>query len=124
AVNKGNDLKEEYVAKKKHKELSEMKLEQFEKFIENLTEAYTINGKKAMHLDETIKILRENMLVIIRIIFDDGYEQYKDSTGKKLYSYADHLDENRKRLYRKRHAGEGNSNRKYSAGWFSWHYLW
>jgi hypothetical protein len=53
-----------------------------------------------------------------------GYEQYKDSTGKKLYTHADHLDENRRRLYRKRHAGEGDPRRKYSAGWFSWHYLW
>jgi predicted mannosyl-3-phosphoglycerate phosphatase (HAD superfamily) len=53
-----------------------------------------------------------------------GYEQYKDSTGKKLYTHVDHLDEERRRLYRKRHAGEGDPSRKYSAGWFSWHYLW
>ena len=53
-----------------------------------------------------------------------GYEQYEDSTGLKLYSAFNHLDDNRKRLYRKRHAGEGDNKRKYSAGWFSWHYLW
>ena len=53
-----------------------------------------------------------------------GYAQYKDSTGLKLYSSQDHLDEERKKRYQQRHKGEGNSTRKYSAGYFSYWYLW
>ena len=53
-----------------------------------------------------------------------GYEQYKDSTGLRYYSHLDHNDPKRKKLYQQRHEGEGEPNRKYSAGWFSWHYLW
>ncbi len=53
-----------------------------------------------------------------------GYAQYKDSTGLKLYSSQDHLDEERRKRYQKRHEGEGNNTRKYSAGWFSYRYLW
>lgn len=53
-----------------------------------------------------------------------GYAQYKDSTGLKLYSSQDHLDEERRQRYRARHKGEGNETRKYSAGYFSWHFLW
>lgn len=53
-----------------------------------------------------------------------GYAQYKDSTGLKLYSSQDHLDEQRRKRYQKRHEGEGNASRKYSAGWFSWWFLW
>ena len=52
------------------------------------------------------------------------YPQYKDSTGLKLYSHLDHLDEARRQRYRNRHKGEGNSTRKYSAGYFSYWYLW
>ena len=53
-----------------------------------------------------------------------GYAQYKDSTGLKLYSSLDHLDEERRKRYLKRHEGEGNASRKYSAGWFATNYLW
>jgi len=53
-----------------------------------------------------------------------GYAQYKDTTGLKLYSNLDHLDEKRKKRYQLRHKDEGLNTRKYSAGWFSWHYLW
>lgn len=53
-----------------------------------------------------------------------GYAQYKDSTGLKIYSHLDHLDEKRRERYQSRHKDEGNNERKYSAGWFSWHYLW
>ena len=53
-----------------------------------------------------------------------GYAQYKDSTGLKLYSKLDHLDEERKKRYQQRHKDEGLNTRKYSAGWFSWNYLW
>ena len=53
-----------------------------------------------------------------------GYQQYKDSTGLKLYSSLDHLDPERRKRYQKRHEGEGNASRKYSAGWFAANYLW
>jgi hypothetical protein len=59
-------------------------------------------------------------------IKDDGtpYEQFKDSTNLKLYSKYDHGDTERQKRYKSRHVGEGTDRRKYSAGWFSWHYLW
>ena len=53
-----------------------------------------------------------------------GADQYFDATGLKLYSKFDHNDPKRKKLYQQRHEGEGEPNRKYSSGWFSWHYLW
>lgn len=54
----------------------------------------------------------------------EPYAQFKDGTNLKLYSKYDHGDEARKKRYQMRHRGEGNDSRKYSAGWFSWHYLW
>jgi hypothetical protein len=53
-----------------------------------------------------------------------GAAQYKDSTGLKLYSSKDHLDEERRKRYQQRHKGEGNITRKWSAGFASWHFLW
>ena len=49
-----------------------------------------------------------------------GYSQYKDRLG--YYSEYNHLDKARRARYRKRHAGE--NQRKESAGWFAWKYLW
>ena len=51
------------------------------------------------------------------------YEQYKDSTGLGLYSKFDHGDKLRRTLYKKRHEVFLKPN-MYSAGYFSWHYLW
>ena len=51
-----------------------------------------------------------------------GYEQFKDSTGKGLYSRVNHGDPKRRRNYRTRHHGE--NKRKFSSGYFSWKYLW
>jgi len=51
-------------------------------------------------------------------------QQYRDSTGLKLYSSQDHLDPERRKRYQKRHANEGNASRKWSAGYASWHFLW
>ena len=53
-----------------------------------------------------------------------GASQYRDATGLKLYSKFDHNDLARRKAYRQRHEGEGEPNRKYSAGWFSWWFLW
>jgi hypothetical protein len=52
-----------------------------------------------------------------------GYEQYKD-TALGSYSNLNHNDPKRRASYRSRHKGEGDVSRKYSAGWFAWHYLW
>ena len=51
-----------------------------------------------------------------------GYEQFKDSTGKGLYTQVNHGDPKRRRNYRTRHNGE--NKRKFSSGYFSWKYLW
>jgi len=51
-----------------------------------------------------------------------GYEHYKDKIGS--YKSLDHGDSKRRASYRARHAGEGDPTRKYSPGWFAWHYLW
>lgn len=47
--------------------------------------------------------------------------QYKDSTGLGLWSEYDHGDEERRKSFRARFKSPGP---KYSARWFSWHYLW
>jgi hypothetical protein len=52
---------------------------------------------------------------------DINYQHYKDKIG--LYSNLNHNDENRRRLYKLRHAKD-NINDKTSAGHFSWFYLW
>jgi len=52
------------------------------------------------------------------------HENYKDETGLNMYPEKMHGDIKRLELYRKRHAGEGDESRKYSPGWFSWHFLW
>lgn len=52
-----------------------------------------------------------------------GYEHYKDK-ALGSYSSQNHNDAKRRAAYKKRHAGEGDASRKYSAGWFAWHYLW
>ena len=51
-----------------------------------------------------------------------GYDQYRDSTGKGLYTHVNHGDPKRRRNYRTRHNGE--NKRKFSSGYFSWKYLW
>ena len=50
------------------------------------------------------------------------YEQYRDSTGLKLYSRLDHGDEERKKNYLARH--EKTRHKKFSPSWFSAMYLW
>jgi len=53
---------------------------------------------------------------------DKRYEQYEDKTALALYHNQNHYDDERRRLYRLRHAGEEYN--KFSSGWFSWFYLW
>lgn len=52
---------------------------------------------------------------------DIRYQHFKDRTPLKLYSKLDHLDENRRLSYYKRH---NKMYPKYSADWFSKTYLW
>ena len=59
-----------------------------------------------------------------RIPFGDiRYEQFKDSTGLKLFSSKDHGDPIRRNSYRKRHSGDIQTG-KFSAGFFAMQYLW
>ena len=53
---------------------------------------------------------------------DKRYQQYKDSTNLGVYNHLNHLDENRRRLYRLRHAKDIRN--KFSSGWFSYYFLW
>lgn len=55
---------------------------------------------------------------------DRRYEQYKDSSPLGLWSHLDHGDKTRRTRYKKRHGAQGHQRVKYSAAWFSWHYLW
>ena len=57
-----------------------------------------------------------------RVHFGDvRYHHYKDSTPLKYYAHLDHLDPYRRMRFKIRF---GSPGRKYSARWFSWHYLW
>ena len=61
---------------------------------------------------------------IKRVPFGDSrYEQYRDITGLGLYSSKDHNDKTRRNLYRQRHAKDLKDN-YFSAGYFSYYYLW
>lgn len=59
---------------------------------------------------------------------DKRYEHYKDKIG--LYSHLDHLDENRRRLFKGRFKTRKNKygklliNDKMSPLYWSYHYLW
>lgn len=60
----------------------------------------------------------------IRVPFGDKrYQQYKDTTGMKLYSHLNHNDSKRRRLYKLRHKTYLKHN-NYSPGYFSYNYLW
>ena len=53
------------------------------------------------------------------------YEQWKDSTGIGLYSKYNHGDSERRKRYQFRNRKEKPSFKRYwSAGYFSWYYLW
>lgn len=51
-----------------------------------------------------------------------GSTTYRDLTG--VGGDKIHNDLKKRENYRKRHKGEGSENRKYSPGWFSYHFLW
>lgn len=53
---------------------------------------------------------------------DPLYEQYRDTTGLKLYSRLDHNDPKRRANYLARHAK--TMTKKFSPSWYSAVYLW
>ncbi len=53
---------------------------------------------------------------------DQRYDQYRDSTPLMAYRGSNHLDDNRKLLYKRRH--ENNRHHVGSAGWLSDVFLW
>lgn len=61
---------------------------------------------------------------------DTRYEHYKDTTGLKLYSNLDHLDEKRRSAYRKRHSkiltksGTPAYLDKEQPSYYAYNYLW
>lgn len=75
-------------------------------------------GKKYDAIIEDMKTKKRQTIPFGAI----GYEQYRDDTKLKLYSRYNHLDENRKRNYLKRHGK--TKNKKFSPSWFSAVYLW
>jgi len=50
------------------------------------------------------------------------HEQYRDSTGLKLYSRLDHNDPKRRQNYLARHAK--TMTKKFSPSWYSAKFLW
>lgn len=59
-----------------------------------------------------------------RISFGDAnYGQFNDSTSLDLYSNVNNLDKKRRDAYRLRHEKDLRDG-YYSAGYFSWYYLW
>ena len=61
---------------------------------------------------------------IIKIHFgSSAHEHFKDSTGLGAWSKKDHMDPERRRRYRARHAVYLNKD-EYSPAYFSWQYLW
>jgi len=59
-----------------------------------------------------------------------NFDQYYDNTPLKLYSFKDHLDKYRRRLYRDRHSKIKNNKGEYvhkiefTPSWFSMNFLW
>ena len=83
---------------------------------------FEVSKRKHKKYDAILELkTRDKKTKTKRIPFGDSrYEQYKDLLG--YYSSKDHFDKKRRNSYRKRHFGEQKN--KYSAGWFSWYYLW
>lgn len=58
-----------------------------------------------------------------RVPFGDvSYQQYRDTTGLKLYSRLDHNDPKRRVAYKARH--ENTRHKKFSSSWYADRFLW
>jgi len=53
---------------------------------------------------------------------DPLYEQYRDTTGLRLYSRLDHNDEKRRQNYLARH--QKTMTKKFSSSWYAARFLW
>ena len=71
-----------------------------------------------------VKIFKNDKKIKTVQFGDKRYQQYQDNTPLKLYSFMDHNDKNRRRLYRLRHGGKGYQKILFSPAWFSWNFLW
>ena len=61
---------------------------------------------------------------IVRVPFGDNrYQNYHDLTGLNLYPHLIHGDDKRRRLYKIRHQKDIKDG-YYSAGYFSYFFLW
>lgn len=75
-------------------------------------------------------VFRNGKLIKTASFGHKDYEQFKDKTPLKLYSYLDHGDPERRKKYLKRAKGIKNKKEqktwkiKYTPNWFSVHYLW
>jgi hypothetical protein len=85
---------------------------------------YTLMGFELSHLqNKKYNAILRNKIThrLTKVPFGDKrYYHYFDKIGH--YSNLNHLDKNRRRLYRIRHAHDIKN--KFSAGWFANHYLW
>lgn len=97
---------------------SEYKFVKFKKSTKSLKKYVAILRNKKTGKDVVIHFggIREN---------GKPYEQWKDNTGLRIYSKYNHGDNERRKRYQTRHGKEKSSFDKYwSAGYFSWKYLW
>lgn len=78
---------------------------------------------KAMHKKYTAIIMNKEGKTKKINFGDDRYSHYKDRTGLGLFSYLNHNDPDRRRLYHLRHNKDVQSG-SYSAGYFALEYLW
>lgn len=75
-------------------------------------------GKKYDAIIEDVKTRKRQ-----RVPFGSAiHEQYKDTTGLKLYSHLNHNDEKRRKNYLARH--EKTRHKIYSPSWYSANFLW
>ena len=75
-------------------------------------------NKKYNAIIEDIKTRRKQRVPFGSTLF----QQYKDSTGLKLYSHLDHNDLKRRSNYLARH--EKTRHKKFSPSWYSATFLW
>ena len=83
--------------------------------------------KKNAKYDAILENKKKNKKIVIvsfGAIKQDGipYAQYRDNVPLGLYSKYDHLDEERKEKYLKRHSKD--INKPYSKSWLSKVFLW
>lgn len=71
------------------------------------------------------KKTKREVRIAFGAVYSDGkpYEQYEDSTDLGLYSKYNHKDKKRRDAYRARHRGFLKDG-YYSAGHFSYYFLW